>query len=54
MREFLVRHPWVVPAVIATAAGVTAYRTFQVGAAFADLRRAVAEDARAASEALGG
>ena len=51
---FLARHPVLVAASFGLMAGFTAFNTFRAGQAYADLCRAVAEDARAASEALGG
>ena len=51
---FLARHPVLVAASFGLMAGVAAFNTFRAGQTYADLCRAVAEDARAASEALGG
>lgn len=52
--EFLVRHPGLVGLAFAVLVGACGYNTFRAGVTYADLRAAVADHARAASEALGG
>lgn len=53
-REFLARHPVLVGVVFATLTGMCAYNAFRAGVTYAEIRRLAGEQARAASEALGG
>ncbi len=52
--EFAARHPVLIALAFAALGGFGAYNTFRAGATYADLRASVGEQARAASEALGG
>jgi len=52
--EFMARHPGLIGLLFAGLAGFAAYDTFRAGMTYASLRAAVAEEARVASEALGG
>lgn len=53
-RDFVVRHPRLTGLAFAALVGWAGYNAFQAGTAYADLRSAVGEQARVASEALGG
>ena len=53
-REFVVRHPVLIGLLFATLVGAGAYNSFRAGMTYAELRAAVGEQARAASESLGG
>ncbi len=52
--EFLAKHPVLVAVSFAALSAAAAYNTFHAGMAYAELRAAVANGAREASEALGG
>jgi len=52
--KFLARHPVLVGLAFATLSGMGAYNVFRAGVTYASLRAAVGEQARQASEALGG
>jgi len=54
MSEFLVKHPALVCAVFTGLAAFAGFNAFRAGMSYADMRHALAENARAASEALGG
>ena len=52
--EFLARHPVLVGLTFAALSGLGAYNVFRAGVTYASLRAAVGEQARVASEAMGG
>ena len=52
--EFLASHPRLVALAFAVLVGAAGLNTFQAGVTYGQLRNAVAEQARVASEALGG
>ena len=52
--KFLARHPVLVGVVFAALSGMGAYNVFRAGVTYASLRATVSEQARVASEALGG
>lgn len=52
--EFVAQHPRLVAAMFAALAALAAMNTFHAGVTYAQIRATVAEQARAASEALGG
>jgi hypothetical protein len=54
MREFVVRHRAVIVVLIGLSAAFSGISMFQAGEAYAELRWAAGEGARAVSEALGG
>lgn len=54
IRDFLVRHPGLTGLAFAVLVGACGFNAFRGGMAYADLRAAVADQARVASEALGG
>ena len=53
-RDFLVRHPGLVGLAFAALVGACGLNAFRAGMTYADLRAAVGEQARVASEAMGG
>ena len=53
-RDFLVRHPGLVGLAFAALVGACGLNAFRAGMTYAALRAAVGEQAREASEALGG
>jgi hypothetical protein len=53
-RDFLVRHPGLAALAFAALVGACGFNAFRAGMTYADLRASVGEQARAASEALGG
>jgi hypothetical protein len=54
LAEFLAQHPTLVALAFAGLIGMAGLNTFRAGMTYAELRRAVAEAAFEASEALGG
>lgn len=54
MAEYLSKHPALVCAVFTALAAFAGFNAFRAGVSYADMRHAVAENARIASEALGG
>lgn len=54
LAEFLAKHPGLVALAFAALIGAAGLNTFRAGMTYAQLRNAVAEKARVASEALGG
>jgi hypothetical protein len=52
--KYLARHPVLVGLAFAALSGMGAYNVFRAGVTYADLRAAVGDQARVASEALGG
>lgn len=52
--EFVVRHHLLIGAALATLVGACAFNTYRAGVAVGAMRYAAGEQARAASEALGG
>ena len=53
-RDWLVRHPALVGAFFGALVGAAGFNVFRAGMTYADLRAHVGEQARQASEALGG
>ncbi len=53
-RDWLVRHPGLVALLFGVLVGGAGLNAFRAGMTYADLRATVGEQARAASEAMGG